>query len=409
MKNVRVVIGGNFGDEGKGLMTDYFCSQINDSPIVNIRYNGTCQAGHTVVRNGLRHVFSHIGSGTFNSNVTTFLSSDFYVNPILFNEEYNNLLSKGVKPIIQIDENAHVVLIFDILLNRLSEIHRGIEKHGSCGLGLWEAILREKAGYTFTVSEFFDRPSVLYRKIENMLNSYYIPTCMQRFNKTKEEVCNLIIENVPFLDELVISAYIKEIKKMLSVVTICNEDDIVSTFDNFVFEGAQGLLLDWGNRDYMPNLTASYTGLKNIVPILRKICKYPNSLEVCYVTRSYMTRHGAGRFNTEVENKEILGLTEKDRTNVYNNWQGSFRYGYLDLALLKESIEKDLQYLSEFCLDYLKSICITHLNETNNKLKCKNRDMDLSYLYEIFKDFHFYYSYSESTEKQNLNILKAEW
>lgn len=402
MKNIKVVIGGNFGDEGKGLMTDYFCSQVKGQNVVNIRYNGTCQAGHTVVRNGLRHVFSHIGSGSFNPNITTFLSSDFYVNPILFNEEYQNLLNMGIKSDIKVDENAHVVLIFDILLNRLSEVSRGLDKHGSCGLGLWEAILRERAGYSFVVSDFFDRPTELYKKIKGMLDNYYVPTYMERFNKTKEDAYSLVVESVPFYDDLVISTYIDEIKKMLSIVEVCTEDSIINSFDNFVFEGAQGLLLDWGNREYMPHLTASYTGLKNVVPMLKKFKINDTRLEICYVSRSYMTRHGAGKFNTEVENKEILGLTEVDKTNVFNNWQGNIRYGYLDLELLKQSVDKDLAYLEEYKGEYLKSLCITHLNETNNKLKCSCGDVDCEKLKEIFTGFNLYYSYSESTEDKDL-------
>lgn len=402
MKNIKVVIGGNFGDEGKGLMTDYFCSQAKGQKVVNIRYNGTCQAGHTVVRNGLRHVFSHIGSGSFNPNITTFLSSDFYVNPILFNEEYQKILNMGVKSDIKVDENAHVVLIFDILLNRLSELSRGLDKHGSCGLGLWEAILRERAGYSFVVSDFFDRPTELYKKIKGMLDNYYVPTYMKRFNKTKEDVYSLVVESVPFYDDLVISTYIDEIKKMLSIVEVCTEDSIINSFDNFVFEGAQGLLLDWGNREYMPHLTASYTGLKNVVPMLKKFKINDTRLEICYVSRSYMTRHGVGKFNTEVENKEILGLTEVDKTNVFNNWQGNIRYGYLDLELLKQSVDKDLAYLEEYKGEYLKSLCITHLNETNKKLKCSCGDVDCEKLKEIFMGFNLYYSYSESTEDKDL-------
>ena len=59
---IDIVIGANFGDEGKGLMTDYFCSNFDKSEkVLNIRFNGTCQAGHTVVKRDKRHIFSHFG------------------------------------------------------------------------------------------------------------------------------------------------------------------------------------------------------------------------------------------------------------------------------------------------------------------------------------------------------------
>lgn len=91
---IKVVIGSGFGDEGKGLMTDYFCSSFpRDESVLNVRFNGGAQAGHTVVTPyGLRHVFGHFGAGSFLPNVVTYLSSEFLVNPILFRKEYGKLL-----------------------------------------------------------------------------------------------------------------------------------------------------------------------------------------------------------------------------------------------------------------------------------------------------------------------------
>lgn len=78
-KQIKVVIGANFGDEGKGLMTDYFCNKLSaDGSVLNIRHNGGAQAGHTVVTpDDKRHVFSHFGAGSFNSHVATYLSEDY--------------------------------------------------------------------------------------------------------------------------------------------------------------------------------------------------------------------------------------------------------------------------------------------------------------------------------------------
>ena len=88
----RIVIGANFGDEGKGLVTDYLCSQ---GAGVVVRFNGGAQAGHTVVTpEGERHVFRHFGSGTF-LGVPTFLSQFFVCNPILFFEERKQLIDLG--------------------------------------------------------------------------------------------------------------------------------------------------------------------------------------------------------------------------------------------------------------------------------------------------------------------------
>src|SRR6266850_5209509 len=93
----RVVIGANFGDEGKGLITDYLCSK--GAGIV-IRFNGGANAGHTVVTpEGERHVFRHVGSGTF-LGVPTFLSQFFVCNPIAFFKERAELLAMGCDPVL---------------------------------------------------------------------------------------------------------------------------------------------------------------------------------------------------------------------------------------------------------------------------------------------------------------------
>ena len=88
MKEIKVVIGSNWGDEGKGLFTDYFSSQHKDGIVV--RFNGGSQASHTVTTSdGNRHAFSHFCSGTL-SGLPSYLSSFFIANPILFRKEFES-------------------------------------------------------------------------------------------------------------------------------------------------------------------------------------------------------------------------------------------------------------------------------------------------------------------------------
>jgi adenylosuccinate synthase len=98
----RVVIGANFGDEGKGLLTDYLCAQ---GAGMVVRFNGGANAGHTVVTpDGKRHVFSHFGSGSF-CDVPTFLSPYFVCNPVLFFHELETLHKLGVSPTVYAHPN----------------------------------------------------------------------------------------------------------------------------------------------------------------------------------------------------------------------------------------------------------------------------------------------------------------
>lgn len=390
MKNIRVVIGANFGDEGKGLMTDYFCQHF-ENPVLNVRFNGTCQAGHTVVQGEKRHVFSHFGAGSFNSNVTTYLSSFFYVNPILFVSEYYKLKKLGINPKVIIAKDAPVVTFFDMAFNRLKETSRGKNRHGSCGLGLWESVVRDREGCFITVDDLRKSPMKLAAKLYEIRDNYY-------GKKAKDENIDLNydLDGINWYDENIISAYIDDAKRMCSLVQFEDESVALNQFDSIVFEGAQGLLLDWQNREYMPHLTASRTGSFNVNQLLNKI-EEPIDLEVCYITRSYFTRHGAGFFKTEVRDKEVLGLTEDDKTNVLNTWQGYFRYGYFDMPLFKKTLERDLFDLKDKKLK--KSICVSHLDETDGKIKEREKDITIEEFGEEFVGWNIYLANSPESAK----------
>lgn len=145
MKDIKIVCGSNWGDEGKGLMTDYFSQKPNSIVVCS---NGGAQRGHTVTTpDGIRHVFHHFGSGTFN-HASTYLSEDFIVNPIIFKQEYDELMKLGYIPNVYINQNCMLTTPFDMMANQIIEENRGKNKHGSCGLGIFETIKRYKAGIT---------------------------------------------------------------------------------------------------------------------------------------------------------------------------------------------------------------------------------------------------------------------
>src|ERR1017187_4409641 len=144
------VIGANYGDEGKGLLTDYLVNRENapgcgsDDTLV-VRFNGGAQAGHTVVTpDGQRHIFSHFGAGTL-SGARTFLSKYFVLNPMLFFREKRLLEGLGLKvqPIL-VDPRAMVTTPYDMIINQEHERFLGNKREGSCGIGFGETIVRNK-------------------------------------------------------------------------------------------------------------------------------------------------------------------------------------------------------------------------------------------------------------------------
>jgi len=365
MKNIKVVIGANFGDEGKGMLTDYFCELFpSEESVLNVRFNGTSQAGHTVERGLMRHVFSHIGAGSLNKNVVTLLSSYFYISPIKFNEECETLLQMGVIPAVLADEKCCIITPFDVIFGNLIEVKRGAARHGSCGAGLWEAVCREKAGFKFPLNSLKMDDKALSQMITNIRDIYY----SKRF---KESGLRLTRKNpwheIWYSNSLIVN-YLAEIRKMQKKMTAVNETAVLNVYRNQVYEGAQGLLLDWDNTDYMPNLTASYTGLKSVLSLWALLEETDFQREVCYVTRTYLTRHGPGRFDTQIK-KKILGSNLTDKTNKYNQFQGNLRWGYFDPELFEKTIKKDLELLNHSIFrDTKVSIAFTHFNKTLGNL-----------------------------------------
>ena len=169
---------------------------------------------------------------------------------------------------------------------------------------------------------------------------------------------------------------------MMNCIYLC-DDNIVDEYDTVIFEGAQGLLLDEDNVEYMPYLTPSKTGIINPKRIIgsRNV-----DMEVCYVTRTYVTRHGAGRFDDECP-KEKINPAIFDETNIYNEFQESLRFGTLDLDSLKKRIEKDFNnFKGKKCLAF------THVNE----YPIQQSEID-----EFFSDYGIYLSDGCTAESMN--------
>ena len=374
MKTAKIIIGANFGDEGKGLMTDYFSEKAMTSKetCLVVCHNGGCQKGHTVVSpSGVRHVYHHFGSGTM-CGADTYLANTYIVNPIIFNKEITDLKRKGINTKVFINKDAIITTPFDMMINQIIEEYRETNKHGSCGLGIFETIFRSyNCDIPITISDF---AKSVYTYKENLLD--YIA---KKYTPMRLKL--LGIKNIPakWLEITssyndIIEKYIEDFAEMMKNVELMT-DDILDNYDCVIFEGSQGLLLDQSNVEYMPHLTPSNTGIKNPMAIIGET---KVEIEVCYVTRTYMTRHGVGRFDSECS-KEHINSKIIDLTNIPNQYQGTIRYGYLDLDELKHRIENDL------CdVKVKKSLAITHWNEykiDTNEL-CKNFDEYNIYIFD---------------------------
>ena len=339
---VKVVIGANFGDEGKGLMTDYFASRMGGNGVV-VLSNGGPQRGHTVVNNGRRHVFHHFGSGTFNG-YETYCPRQFIVNPIVFcREKYELIYRFGISPDLSMHPDCMITTPWDMMANQVCEMNR-TDRHGSCGMGIWETIKRDKViplRYKHEITKSFIRD----------IRDYYRKKFEEKYHP---DYMDLFFEN----DDLIYS-FVRDCDHMFNNVNIDTEC-LLNDFDNIIFENGQGLLLDENNKDYQPHTTPSSTGLRNPSKIMSS-SKTKSDVEVCYVTRSYLTRHGAGKMPNELDKRQISELIAEDLTNIPNEWQGSLRYGQISPSDLQERIRKDFQKYAP--VGAKMSIAVTHMNE----------------------------------------------
>ena len=353
---VKVVIGASAGDEGKGLVTDYFAAESSRlcRTCLNVLSNGGSQRGHTVtVPNGISHVFHHFGAGTF-VGAKTYLPSYFIVNPMNFAKEYDELITIGAKccPIF-INKDCPLTTPFDMLANMMIEESRGSNRHGSCGCGIWETILRNG----ITVGEFAAKSEEeKIRYLEFVRDNYFL-----------HRISSKGISGHTKWDDIIYSAnlipnYIYDFNLLISN-SIFTDDSIMRVYDDIIFENGQGLLLDQNIEGYGKNTTPSNTGLQNPSEMINNL---PNDVdvEVVYVSRTYLTRHGVGRFDTECEMDGISNHITTDKTNIWNEWQGNLRYGILDLGNLETRVLKD--FTSYGHLDWKMSFFFTHYNENNS-------------------------------------------
>ena len=366
MTNVKVVIGSNHGDEGKGLMADYFCNEAikRKGECVVVCSNGGAQRGHTVTTpDGIRHVFHHFGSGTL-VGADTYLSEDFILNPMVFRKEYEELRSLGVKPLVYRNRNCRWTTPFDMIINQITEEHRGENKHGSCGLGIWETICRNSP---VRIDDFRD-----FQLLKQHLHDIRTLCVHLRLKELHIEDIDYEWKKIIYSDAL-IDKYVDDFIFMVNHTFSCC-DDMLEEYEEIVFENGQGLLLDQNIEGYGEHTTPSNTGIKNPAKIILGVIPEAK-VEVCYVTRTYLTRHGAGRLDGECDVRDINPLIY-DETNVPNIHQGAIRYGKIDVEELVDRVEDDF---TDWALDdWTCSLAITHCNETGWNFATKYGKIDVN-------------------------------
>ena len=369
------VVGKNYGDEGKGLVTASLCSSFK-KPLI-IKHNGGAQAGHTVENEerGTRFVHHQIGSGA-EYGADTLFAETYYPDLYQIRKEIEKFKSIfRYVPRIYGEEGCCVTTVDDILLNMAIETKRGKNRHGSCGMGINECSERISAGYKITLKQIAGSS---YDGLRNLLVNI-------RKEYTHKRIIELeISEQNPYysmiLDENILYNFAVEIKDNSRFIELVSADSTwLKRYDGLIFESGQGLLLDKDYTANAPHLTSSKTGITEPLKFLNK--RSLSLQEAIYVTRTYVTKHGAGPLSHEFKTSDWADL-EVDMTNLYNEWQGDIRYAShgraYDFLLPVANDIKDI--------NIKPSLAITHMNETGGKILFENDSLDLKNLREMYGD-----------------------
>lgn len=339
-KNKRsfIVLGTLFGDEGKGRTVNMLVEQSlkeGRKPIV-IRFNGGPQACHTVVKDNNRHVFSHFGSGTL-AGAPTFWSEYCLFEPGAFIKEYNALKGYGVNPQFHISDNCEIITPWDRWVNQKYPMYKTL---GTCGVGVGTTSKRiEESPYHLFLPDILGPTWAINHKMKAIHDWYINGHGGANFMYTEAAETSLHTELNMFYD------YCKQFKAIIK-----NEypdqnqydlssQEILNYFDDYIFEGSQGILLD-REKGFFPNVTRSHTTSKNAREIIAKY-NLPDP-HTYYVSRCYLTRHGAGPMGDIIPVR--LNSNAQNETNVTNQYQGEFRTSAFDLELYNYAISLDHEY-----------------------------------------------------------------
>ncbi len=364
MKNIKNIVGANYGDEGKGLLTRYFAIN-NKNPIV-ILYHGSVNRGSLLEKKDtFCYPISSFGAGVFD-NIPTFFAENFIISPIRFTDEYIDMLDWNI-PLgkTYVDPNCGVITPVDIIIDKIRLVY--LKEHNipasSCCAGNRSYTMRSKKGLNFKYKDFLEKDPIklcnyifdnwFYQAL-NELNIKEIP---KQFLKYKTR--NLGIIN-GFYEQFI--CFNKSLKFFNKNTIISNFDYIYNHFDTLIFEGSVGLKLTTENQEQI-NATCSTVGLKETMKLLQNYNDYIG--EVCYVTRSYLTKHGGGKFPEEDKN-----LTFTDRMNDENDWQGKVRFGQLNYEDYFNRCNND--FIQNANNNWKITHAITHINEVPIKEKYKN-------------------------------------
>ena len=291
---VKAIVGANWGDEGKGKITDMLAQKSD----IIVRFQGGANAGHTIVNNYGKFALHSLPSGVFYNHTTSIIGNGVALNiPVLFNE-IQSIVEKGVPaPKILVSDRAQIVMSYHILFDQCEEERLGGKAFGSTKSGIAPFYSDKYAKIGFQVSELFADEKYLRDKIADV--------CVKK---------NVVLENLyhkPALDEDKLYEELMEYKKMVEPY-VCDVSkylwDAIHEGKNILLEGQLGSMKDPDHGIY-PMVTSSST-LAAYGAIGAGIPPYEIK-EIIVVSKAYSSAVGAGAFVSEIFGDEADELRRR--------------------------------------------------------------------------------------------------
>ncbi|NQZ65888.1 MAG: adenylosuccinate synthase [Mycoplasmatales bacterium] len=320
--NTKVVVGAQWGDEGKGKISD-FLSQKAD---VVVRYQGGNNAGHTIVFEGKKFALRHIPSGIFNENAINIMAQGMVINPKMLIGEIEDLKKQGIKKFnLFISDKAHVIMPYHLDLDEAFEnIKSGINPKKALGTtrkGIGPAYEDKYARIGIRYGDFINEKA-FKEKIKDAL--LFKNKVLRAFDLKEYSVEEIYDEYKKYAE--ILKPMVRETGSMLSKL-IENEKEVV-------FEGAQGVMLCIENGTY-PYVTSS-SPTSSAIPLAAGIST-KKIKDVIGIVKAYTTRVGTGAFPSEIKNKEISDYIRKTGKEYGTVTGRARRIGWIDTVLLKYS------------------------------------------------------------------------
>jgi adenylosuccinate synthase len=333
--NNIVIIGTQWGDEGKGKIVDW----LTESAAAVVRFQGGHNAGHTLVINGKKTVLRLLPSGMMHAGVQCFIGNGVVISPDALIKEIKELEAIGVnvRDRLKISEACPLIMPYHIAIDQAREFKKGLNKIGTTGRGIGPCYEDKVARRAIRVQDLFN-PEIFKAKLAENLDFYNFQ--LEHYYKVATLDFDTIVDEV-------LNTYAEDIKPMVSDVSR-KLFNLNKEGHKVIFEGAQGTLLDvdFGTYPYVTSSNCVAGGASTGAGISPRMINY-----VLGIAKAYTTRVGSGPFPTELTDAVGQGLAS--RGNEFGSVTGrARRCGWFDAAALKRAVQ----------INGVSGLCVTKLD-----------------------------------------------